>query len=104
MATANCVLIRELKKWNRTSSGDLSQPRSTVTSRFAGEIKTLSWTLVFFEASYLLRFLWDEFGTQLFLNKDKIFMYYILYDVVISFDAFSYLALLIFHFLNFRES
>ena len=57
--------------------------------------------LFFFELSYLFRFILDYKATYLIKNME-IFKFLIWEDLAFIFEAVSFLALVFFHFLNFR--
>ena len=56
--------------------------------------------LVFFEVSYATRFLYDQFIEPIVADDD--FWYTISFDFVLFPDGFSFLALLYFHYRNFK--
>ena len=64
--------------------------------------KCLLMTILFcFELSYLFRFTYDFWAPNLYGN-DKFFQLLLLEDLSYVFEAVSFLALVIFHFKNFR--
>lgn len=95
MAAANiCLLI--------LVGSDLRVQQGRKVSIFKREKTTLLTILFFYEISYLLRFLEDV--CQIVDYKDDLFTYLIFIDVMFIFDGLSLLALLIFHFVNFKET
>ena len=64
--------------------------------------KCLLVTILFlFELSYLLRFIYNSWGSNLY-DDEKFFQFLLLEDLTYVFEAVSFLALVIFHFKNFR--
>ena len=57
--------------------------------------------LLFFELSYLFRFILDYKATKLIL-KDEYFKFFLWEDLAYIFEALSFLTLAAFHFKNFR--
>ena len=59
--------------------------------------------MIFFELSYLTRFLWDQFGApdEAFFDRNPFGFFMILNSVYIL-DGFSFTALFIFHYRNFK--
>ena len=58
--------------------------------------------LFFFLIGYLVRFIFDMFGFNLD-SSEEYFKFYLFMDLTYFFEVVSFLALLYFHFKNFRE-
>ena len=94
MAAVNILLICVMRKrknstLNRSSSDD-----------FKKESCTLNIMLFFFELSYLFRFFWDQYLHKIW--KEKSFAYRTAYDVSLYIDVLPFIALLLFHWKNFK--
>ena len=62
--------------------------------------------LIFFEISYLTRFVWDQYISASFESKDPCvdeFAYEIGYDMSLYIDVLPFIALLLFHYSNFKQ-
>lgn len=62
--------------------------------------------LIFFEISYLTRFVWDQYISASFESKDYCdneFAYEIGYDMSLYIDVLPFIALLLFHYSNFKQ-
>ena len=72
-----------------------------VEKAMKGEKMLLVTVLVFFELSYFVRFLTDITGAGMKADE-QYFKFFMCIDFTYLFEALSFLALLIFHFRNFR--
>ena len=75
--------------------------RSLMKNSLKREKCLLMTILFFFELSYLLRFIYNSWGSNLY-DENKFFRFLILEDLTYVFEAVSFLALVGFHFKNFR--
>ena len=61
--------------------------------------------MVFFELSYLMRFLWDEIFNKLLMKSySTLYSYLMLAQTVLILDGVSFLVLLLFHRMNFADN
>ena len=61
--------------------------------------------MIFFELSYLMRFLWDEIFNKMLMKDDStLYSYLMLAQTVLILDGVSFLVLLLFHRMNFTEN
>ena len=75
--------------------------KSLIENSLKREKCVLITVLFLFELSYLLRFIFNEQGTDL-LEKKEYFKFLLWQDVSYTFEAVSFLALIVFHYKNFR--
>ena len=59
--------------------------------------------LIFFEMSFFVRFLWDDYLEEKINNNGTIFTYLMVNEIVVVFEGLSFSTLLMFHFINFRR-
>ena len=93
MGSLNIFLLLQLRAKNR-----ILGPHSYGFSR---EKLTLGLILLFFELSYLARYVWDKFGATQLANAEEWGIYCISFSTVLLFEGLSLLALLLFHLKNF---
>ena len=95
MAAVNIVLFRMFRKQSNMLDSELNY--------FYKEQCILTTVLVFFEFSYVFRFLYSEFLDNANLNEDSnLFAKWVLFDLTILVDGLSFAALLTFHYKNFK--
>ena len=73
------------------------------TPAFRCQRAKLICTLIFFELSFLLRFMWDIVIVDLIYENSSLFAYFMIYDVIVLAEGLSFLALFVFHNKNFTR-
>ena len=58
---------------------------------------------MFFELSYLNRFIWDKFIGPDLESKGSDYAVWIIYDIILYFDVLPFICLLFFHYKNFKS-
>ena len=73
------------------------------TYSFKRETYNLAIILFFFELDFGLRFVWDKFIYSAALDDKETFGFALGFQLVCLVDALSFSALLMFHYMNFKE-
>ena len=94
MLFANLALFIQIRKKNK-----LFGKR---TYQFKKEQCNMVIVLLFFELSYGIRYVNDQFFSQQILEKRGLYAYFVSYQVIVALDGVSFLVLLLFHYRNFR--
>ena len=95
MGIANVALMLQLRAMNQ-------RLWDRATGVFRKEQCTLIITLVCFELSYLIRFVWDEYLAYKLYELATCFQCELVYDLLSYFEALSFVALLLCHKRNFK--
>ena len=102
MASVNVLLVILIRVKERSLGGIRDQ------FTFKKEKCNLAIILFFFELSYLLRFIWDNFIEELLLPEDEVdqsmFPYSLAYDSLVYVEGLAFMTLLLQHTCNFRTS
>ena len=96
MASVNIFLLVQINAKNRSQVGG-----SNNQEQFRREKSNLSVILIFFELSYLMRFIWDKFIAD--ASDLSLFYYELGYDMMAYAGGLAFMALLLQHNRNFMQ-
>ena len=96
MASVNIFLLVQIRAKNQSQIGG-----SNHQEQFRREKFNLSVILIFFELSYLLRFVWDVFIADVY--DSDVFYYELGYDTMAYAEGLAFMALLLQHNRNFKQ-